>query len=92
MRDALNETGRPIFFSMCEWGVDQPALWAYDVGNSWRTSEDIRGKSNNSMENSYKTDTWASMISRAEINDKYWQYAMPGGWNDPDMVQCELHQ
>jgi alpha-galactosidase len=31
MRDALNQTGREIFFSMCEWGVDNPATWAPQV-------------------------------------------------------------
>ena len=41
MRDALNKTGRPIFYSMCEWGVDNPATWASKVGNSWRTTGDI---------------------------------------------------
>lgn len=41
MRDALNATGRKIFFSMCEWGVDDPWKWAADVGNSWRTTGDI---------------------------------------------------
>lgn len=41
MRDALNATGRPIFYSLCEWGVDDPALWAGEVGNSWRTTDDI---------------------------------------------------
>lgn len=41
MRDALLQTGRPIFFSLCEWGVDDPATWAYNVGNSWRTTGDI---------------------------------------------------
>ena len=41
MRDALNKTGRPIFYSMCEWGQDNPATWAPKVGNSWRTTGDI---------------------------------------------------
>ncbi|WVZ20773.1 hypothetical protein V8G54_008095 [Vigna mungo] len=41
MRDALNATGRKIFYSLCEWGVDNPALWADKVGNSWRTTDDI---------------------------------------------------
>ena len=27
MRDALNATGKPILFSMCEWGVSSP--WEY---------------------------------------------------------------
>lgn len=39
MRDALNATGRPILYSMCEWGVADPWLWAPAVGNSWRTTE-----------------------------------------------------
>ncbi|XP_022146795.1 alpha-galactosidase 3-like isoform X2 [Momordica charantia] len=74
MRDALNETGRSIFYSLCEWGVDDPALWAGKVGNSWRTTDDIN-------------DTWASMTTLADINDKWAAYAGPGGWNDPDMLE-----
>ncbi|XP_062507907.1 uncharacterized protein LOC134184274 [Corticium candelabrum] len=74
MRDALNKTGRPIFYSMCEWGVDNPATWAAAVGNSWRTTGDIG-------------DSWNSMIGKADQNDKWWSYAKPGGWNDPDMLE-----
>ncbi|CAF0933034.1 unnamed protein product [Didymodactylos carnosus] len=74
MRDALNATGRPIFYSMCEWGVDDPALWAATVGNSWRTTGDI-------------SDNWNSMISNIDINDRYADHAAPGGWNDPDMLE-----
>ncbi|MED6208136.1 Alpha-galactosidase 3 [Stylosanthes scabra] len=74
MRDALNATGRTIFYSICEWGEDDPALWAGAVGNSWRTTEDIN-------------DTWASMTKIADLNDKWAKYAGPGGWNDPDMLE-----
>lgn len=42
MRDALKDSGRPIFYSMCSWGVDDPATWAKDIANSWRTTYDIR--------------------------------------------------
>ncbi|GKE12983.1 alpha-galactosidase 3 [Tanacetum coccineum] len=55
-------------------GEDDPALWAGDVGNSWRTTDDIE-------------DTWASMTSIADLNDKWAAYAGPGGWNDPDMLE-----
>lgn len=41
MRDALLKSGRPIFFSICEWGYENPWEWAGDVGNSWRTTPDI---------------------------------------------------
>jgi len=74
MRDALNQTNRQIFFSMCEWGVDNPATWAPDVGNSWRTTGDIG-------------DSWNSMLGNIDNNDKWAQYAGPGGWNDPDMLE-----
>ncbi|CAK7339961.1 unnamed protein product [Dovyalis caffra] len=74
MRDALNETGRTIFYAICEWGVDDPALWADKVGNSWRTTDDIN-------------DSWASMTTIADLNDKWASYAGPGGWNDPDMLE-----
>lgn len=44
MRDALNGTGRPIYYSMCEFGSEDPhpATWARSVGNSWRTTVDIQ--------------------------------------------------
>lgn len=74
MRDALNATGHKIFYSLCEWGVDDPALWAGKVGNSWRTTDDIN-------------DSWASMTSIADLNDKWASYGGPGGWNDPDMLE-----
>lgn len=74
MRDALNATQRTIFYSICEWGVDDPALWAGKVGNSWRTTDDI-------------SDNWASMTTIADLNDKWAAYAGPGGWNDPDMLE-----
>eukprot|EP01121_Diplochlamys_sp_Union-15-3_P006182 TRINITY_DN16690_c0_g1_i1.p1 TRINITY_DN16690_c0_g1~~TRINITY_DN16690_c0_g1_i1.p1 ORF type:complete len:533 (-),score=115.43 TRINITY_DN16690_c0_g1_i1:83-1558(-) len=74
MRDALNKTGRPIFYSLCEWGEDNPATWAPNVGNSWRTTGDI-------------SDSWDSMISRIDTNDQWAKYAGPGGWNDPDMLE-----
>ncbi|KAM0861092.1 hypothetical protein ACQ4PT_046108 [Festuca glaucescens] len=74
MRDALNSTGRKIFYSLCEWGQDDPALWAGKVGNSWRTTDDIE-------------DTWKSMTDIADKNNKWASYAGPGGWNDPDMLE-----
>lgn len=74
MRDALNATGRTIFYSLCEWGVDDPALWAGKVGNSWRTTDDIN-------------DSWVSMTTIADLNNKWAAYAGPGGWNDPDMLE-----
>lgn len=74
MRDALNKTGRPIFFSMCEWGRQNPATWAKEVGNSWRTTGDIK-------------DTWSSFTSILDKQVGLESYSGPGGWNDPDMLE-----
>nr|CAB3452999.1 unnamed protein product [Digitaria exilis] len=68
MSKAILNSGRNIFFSLCEWGVDDPATWAGGAGNSWRTTGDIK-------------DTWASMMAIADKNDKWASYAGPGGWN-----------
>eukprot|EP01114_Cavostelium_apophysatum_P003218 TRINITY_DN129_c0_g2_i1.p1 TRINITY_DN129_c0_g2~~TRINITY_DN129_c0_g2_i1.p1 ORF type:complete len:411 (+),score=76.18 TRINITY_DN129_c0_g2_i1:2-1234(+) len=74
MRDALNATGRPILFSMCEWGVDAPWDWAPKVGNSWRTDNDIG-------------DSWDSLIRVLDNQIGLSPFAGPGGWNDPDMLE-----
>ena len=78
MSAALNHTGRPILFSMCEWGVDDPATWAAEFGNSWRTTGDISAR-------------WDSLIANVRINDKWWSYAGPGGFNDPDMLEVGVN-
>ncbi|CAI9111658.1 OLC1v1011941C2 [Oldenlandia corymbosa var. corymbosa] len=74
MSKALLNSGRSIFFSLCEWGLEDPATWAKQLGNSWRTTGDI-------------SDDWNSMTSRADENDKWANYSGPGGWNDPDMLE-----
>jgi len=74
MRDALNKTGRKIFFSMCEWGREKPWEWAMEVGNSWRTTNDI-------------ADNWFSFILILELQVKLANYSGKGGWNDPDMLE-----
>jgi alpha-galactosidase len=74
MRDALNASGRPILFSMCEWGIDNPAAWAPSVGNSWRTTGDI-------------SDNWEAMITKVDENAPQYARSGPGAWNDPDMLE-----
>ncbi|MEV6162752.1 NPCBM/NEW2 domain-containing protein [Streptomyces sp. NPDC052052] len=74
MRDALAATGRPIVYSICEWGQNQPWEWAADVGNLWRTTGDIN-------------DSWSSMLSIMKQNLPLAAAAGPGHWNDPDMLE-----
>jgi alpha-galactosidase len=73
-RDALAHSGRPIVFSICEWGSNQPWEWAPDVGNLWRTTDDIE-------------DKWPSMLSNLDQNGQHASAARPGAWNDPDMLE-----
>ena len=74
MRDALRKTGRPIVFSICEWGQNKPWEWAGDVGNLWRTTGDIN-------------DSWPSVVSILKQNAPLAAAAGPGHWNDPDMLE-----
>ena len=73
-RDALAHAGRPIVFSICEWGSFSPWEWAPATGNLWRTTTDIE-------------DTWASMLSNLDISAQHASAARPGAWNDPDMLE-----
>ena len=41
MANALNATGRPMLYSMCNWGEDFPWKWAQTVANSWRITGDV---------------------------------------------------
>ncbi|CAF2752655.1 unnamed protein product [Rotaria sp. Silwood2] len=74
MRDALNHTGRPIFYSACEWGQMLPAIWFSTIANSWRTTGDI-------------SDNWYSMLFNIDVNDLFADSAAPYGFNDPDMLE-----
>jgi len=74
MRDALRATGRPILFSMCEWGRNQPWTWARGVAHVWRTTGDI-------------SDRWESFTRLLDQQVGLEKYAGPGGWNDPDMLE-----
>ncbi|MEU6772505.1 NPCBM/NEW2 domain-containing protein [Streptomyces sp. NPDC046759] len=74
MRDALRATGRPIVYSICEWGQNKPWEWASGVGHLWRTTGDI-------------SDSWSSMLSILKQNLPLAPYAGPGHWNDPDMLE-----
>lgn len=74
MRNALYAAGRPVVFSLCEWGRSKPWEWAKDVGHLWRTTEDI-------------VDRWDAMISIFDEQKDLAKYAGPGHWNDPDMLE-----
>jgi alpha-galactosidase len=75
MGEALAKTGRPIVYSLCEYGLGDVWTWGAKAGgNLWRTTFDI-------------ADTWESMerngFSQLDIS----QYPESGHWNDPDMLE-----
>lgn len=85
MRDALNATGRPIVFSICEWGDNQPWLWGEKYGHLWRVTGDII----NCWDCEIGHGSWSSWGIWKIINmrEKIRQYAGPGHWNDYDMME-----
>jgi alpha-galactosidase len=82
MRNALAESGRPIVFSICEWGSTKPWLWAGSIGNLWRATGDIQDCWD------CKKDWGGNGVTQIidQMNGLE-TYAGPGHWNDPDMLE-----
>jgi alpha-galactosidase len=75
MGDALKATGRPIVYSLCQYGLEKVWEWGPSVGgNLWRTTGDIE-------------DNWKSMEKIGFGQNPLAKYAGPGHWNDPDMLE-----
>jgi alpha-galactosidase len=75
MHDGLLKTGRPIVFSLCQYGMDRVWAWGPGVGgNLWRTTEDI-------------SDDYVSMAYIGFGQEGLDRFAGPGHWNDPDMLE-----
>jgi alpha-galactosidase len=75
MGRALARCGRPIVYSLCEYGMADVWTWGKKVGaNLWRTTGDIQ-------------DNWKSMSENGFNQSRLAPYAGPGHWNDPDMLE-----
>lgn len=75
MNKALQSTGRPIVYSLCQYGWDAVWEWSPTVGaNAWRTTGDIEAN-------------WNSIYSILNAQAGLSKYAGPGHWNDPDMLE-----
>ena len=85
MRDALFAAGRPIVFSICEWGDNQPWEWGKDIGHLWRTTGDITAI----FDGQEGHGTWISwgVLQILDMRENIRQYAGPDHWNDPDMLE-----
>ncbi len=75
MHQALLKTGRPIVYSLCQYGYDSVWQWGPEVGaNLWRTTGDV------------SANFWSiALIAQTQIGIA--KYAGPGHWNDPDMLE-----
>ena len=75
MHDALAATGRPIVYSLCQYGMERVWRWGPSVGgNLWRTTGDI-------------SDHYDRMALIGFQQNGLQSFAGPGHWNDPDMLE-----
>ncbi|MFT3738511.1 MAG: glycoside hydrolase family 27 protein [Breznakibacter sp.] len=82
MHDALMATGRPIVFSICEWGESQPWKWGKGIGHLWRVSPDIRDCFQCRFD-------WGGVgvLDIIDTMADLYPYAGPGHWNDAEMLE-----
>ena len=87
MGDALRATGRPIIYSICEWGPRSPWLWGKEVGGHlWRTSYDVGDK----WDEPRNEHSQIGILTSIDVMCDLERFAGPGGWNDPDMLVIGL--
>ncbi|PWN54295.1 glycoside hydrolase [Violaceomyces palustris] len=95
MTNALNKTGQPMIYSLCQWGMDAVENWAPTIGNSWRISGDIYPSFNRyddrcpceDMQNCKLPGFHCSVAKILEFAAPLGQKAYPGAWNDLDMLE-----
>ena len=85
MSKAIKVAGRPIIFSLCEWGGNKPWEWAAPVGQLWRTTGDITAQ----FDGIKTYGNWHAngVMTCVDIQAGLQKYAGPGHWNDPDMLE-----
>ena len=75
MHEALVATGRPILYSLCQYGQQHVWEWGAPVGGQmWRTTGDIG-------------DNYFQMLVIGFGQNGLEKYAGPGHWNDPDCLE-----
>lgn len=86
MSNALKTAGKPIVFSLCEWGDNQPWNWAKPVGNLWRISGDIYPCFDCEYKHEGNWSSWGFM-KILEMRKDIRKYSGPDHWNDFDMLE-----
>lgn len=97
MAEALNATGRPILYSLCNWGEDFVHTWGMSIANSWRVSGDIYDSFDRPDDLCPCTDmadphcvapgSHCSVMRIINRVAPYVDRGQPGGWNDLDMLE-----
>jgi len=77
MSRELQNADRDIVFNLCQYGLGEVWKWGGDVGNCWRTTGDLGAERDTILPGFY---------SIAFSNQKHWEFARPGAWNDPDYI------
>lgn len=82
---ALQNAGRPMVLSICEWGDNEPWEWGKSVGHLWRTTGDIY----NCFDCIKDYGSWKSwgVLQIFDMQKGLREYAGPDHWNDPDMLE-----
>ncbi len=85
MSRAIAASGRPMVLSVCEWGDNEPWLWAGQYGHLWRTTGDII----NCWDCTVGHGAWSSsgILPILDQQDKLRSFGGRDGWNDPDMME-----
>lgn len=86
MSNALKTAGRPIVFSLCEWGDNQPWEWGKPIGNLWRISGDIYPCFDCEYKHPENWSSWGFM-KIADMRKDIRKYSGPDHWNDFDMME-----
>jgi len=83
-KECIIKTGRPMILSMANYTDPSWAWGGQEIGHLWRTSFDISPRMGSVY---YCADTSAGDIVIHPAFNGLWQFAGPGHWNDPDMLQ-----
>jgi len=78
MYDAIRRTGRPMVYSLCQYGLEAVWRWGPEVGgNMWRTTDDIGGDYDRATLFGFQHNGLEKFVG-------------PGHWSDPDVLQVGL--
>lgn len=75
MSDFLYNQNRDMIYNLCQYGRQNPWLWAPEINiQTWRTGDDL----NHNVETYFKV----ALRVMKDLRD----YSKPGQWNDPDFM------